>query len=123
MGSGGMGTKSLPRWSNSGRDHNQVFCWDRIHRTSIAFQIFFLKGLETWPFPFYPPQPPMLQVFYSLLPKEMEHYMPEHYSICPSALPLHPRIDFTEEEKQKNVKYMKKFEAGAAGRSERDALG
>lgn len=40
MGSGGMGTKSLPRRSNSGREHKQVFCWDRIHETRLLFHFF-----------------------------------------------------------------------------------
>lgn len=40
MGSGGMGTKSRPRRSNSGREHKQVFCWDRIHETRLLFHFF-----------------------------------------------------------------------------------
>lgn len=59
MGSGGMGSKSLPKRPNSGREHNQLNCWDRINGTSIAFFFFFFsKGLETWPFPFFLPQSP-----------------------------------------------------------------
>lgn len=88
---------------------------------------FFPKGLETWPFPFFLPQSAMLQVFYSLLPKEMKHFTHECYSICPSALPRNVCTPgFTSlrgRETKKKRQIYGKFEAGAAGGSERDALG
>lgn len=115
MGNGGMGTKSLPRRSDSGREHNQLICWDRIHGTSTTFPLFFfLNTLKPGHSPFFSPSLPCHRYFTAFFPRKSSitclSVIPFAHQPFPSS-PCTPRLISLRGRETKKYQIYRKFEA------------